>query len=381
MESSVGGVLVASLLLVAVLIMGRTNIFSTDTVAAALLDASSFSAEQIQTVVSIDNATSTGWKLTVEVKNRGTTIIADYANMDFILEYPSTSSPSVVRERLEYVIEMTTTTPNRTISFDSVSSNAVSSQNSTLTFSHTVDDQSNRMLVVGALAEDGIAANCEATGVTYDSVAMTKIADVTACTTFFDCLSLWYLVAPALGGNDVVITYAGDSDDRTGGAITLYNVAQQAPEASDTTFCNSCTNITSSLTTLGSGAWVVDVVGSGNTGGALTPLAGQTERYERSNFSSSGAGGTLYVENPGSVSVDWSQAANRMVQVIAAFAPADPGWTVDFISPDEFEKDQLNPGEVATLVAMLEPWHLTSTTGIVTVVAPNGIETTYPFSE
>ena len=83
---------------------------------------------------------------------------------------------------------------------------------------------------------------------------------------------------PAAGTHPVVITTTGNGDNLNGGALTIYKVRQQGPEATETNnWTDARGSIGTNVTTLTDGAWVIHVVGSGNSGG-FTPGVGQTER-------------------------------------------------------------------------------------------------------
>ncbi|MBI4310925.1 MAG: hypothetical protein HY681_03995, partial [Chloroflexi bacterium] len=214
-------------------------------------------------------------------------------------------------------------TAAQTITFDSTSSGSTNAGASSLTIPHTVGTQSNRILVVGTQAEDSSSADCVTSSVTYNGYPMTKVNEAVAGTSFFMCVSLWYILAPDSGTHNIVINWSGAVTNALGGGIAIYNAAQQAPEAQNVKAVNSGTSIATSITTLTNGAWVIDAVGSGGMGEGFMPLTtGQTERYDIVSDSSAGAGGTLFVANAGPVSLGWSQDANRLAHVLAAFAPA-----------------------------------------------------------
>ena len=189
----------------------------------------------------------------------------------------------------------------------------------TLTISHTVANQSNRVLTVDTMVEDGTAGNCAVSGITYNSVALTKIASNMSGSTVLQCVELWYLLAPEVGTFNIVITFGGAAAETTGGGISLYNVKQQAPEAFNSQGLDPAT----SITTLTDGAWLVDAVGSGNAidTGFTALESGQTRRFEDGTTTSASAGGTRYIATAGAANMGWSQAANRMTHVVAAFAP------------------------------------------------------------
>jgi len=134
------------------------------------------------------------------------------------------------------------------------------------------------------------------------------------------------MLAPDVGTHEIVITWDGPVRYRNGGGISLYNVAQQPPEAVQIQSMGEATTISTSVITQTNGAWLVDTVGSGNAGDGFTTTGEhQVERYDTSAASSAGAGSTMYAPLPGQYTMGWTQDANRLAHVVAAFAPTVPG--------------------------------------------------------
>ena len=150
----------------------------------------------------------------------------------------------------------------------------------TLSWSHTVASQTNRMLVVGIQNESSsTSSSCQITSgyPKYNGVAMTKIASrVTTTASTYQCAALYYLAAPATGANTVQVNFDA-AVDATAGAVSLYNVKQSAPDASNSSNNDSAATSTS-VTTTSANSWVVDVFGSGQALGDLNSGAGQTNR-------------------------------------------------------------------------------------------------------
>jgi hypothetical protein len=209
---------------------------------------------------------------------------------------------------------------SETISFDNVSS--TTSSDNPMTLSHTIGGGTNRLLLVGISAEcnEGISV----TSVTYNGQPLTKAASVEADTGTVGTADLWYLLEadlPVAGAYNVEVTTSGYTS-KTVGAISMEGVAQQAPEASNTNTNVGPEYISTSITTLTDGAWIVDVVECGNAS-AFTPDGGQTERYQLAASSSTGAASTKEKATAGSTTMGWTSAsANRLAHVVAAFAPA-----------------------------------------------------------
>ena len=104
MESSIAGLLILSVLIVAVVLMSQAYVASNTLLGTAMVESVTLAIEREDTSLSIESwgfATSTPKELTIEVENAGSTSIADYGKMDVFvnderLEF-ATSTPSVVR--------------------------------------------------------------------------------------------------------------------------------------------------------------------------------------------------------------------------------------------------------------------------------------------
>jgi hypothetical protein len=122
-----------------------------------------------------------------------------------------------------------------------------------LTYSYTVGTGANRLLVVnliGDTAADNISS------VTYAGAPMTLLGKLQAPSNNFQYV--YYLLNPASGSNNIVIT-AGTAHYLISEAASWYNVRQSAqPDAVTTnTAPTGATSMTTSLTTVASGALVV----------------------------------------------------------------------------------------------------------------------------
>jgi hypothetical protein len=209
--------------------------------------------------------------------------------------------------------------------------NDVSSATSTggLSWSHTVGNGVNRMLIVGATAESssgGVATdNCRATSVSFDGVGLTKIDGIDLDDSGADlCASLWYLIGPNATTGTVNVTFAGATSATSAGAISFYDIYPEAPQASTTNSeTGSPSTIHTNITTVRDDSWVVDVVASGNLGGFSALEAGQTERWDAGQTTEQGAGSTLISSTAGVYEMGWSQSANRMVHVLTGLTPAN----------------------------------------------------------
>jgi uncharacterized repeat protein (TIGR01451 family) len=190
-----------------------------------------------------------------------------------------------------------------------------------LTWSHTVSNLANRVLIVGITAEDG--STIQASSVTYNGTNLTQIASRSAGTSTYQNVSLWYLLAPSVGTANVVVTWSATMDQATAGSFVLYGIAQIAPEASGSSYSNSGATSTN-ITTVADSSYVVDMFGSGQDQGDLAPGSGQTQRFiNAAGSTTSGGGSTKIVGTAGTITMSWTQTGiNRSAHVVASFAPA-----------------------------------------------------------
>jgi uncharacterized repeat protein (TIGR02543 family) len=215
------------------------------------------------------------------------------------------------------------------ITFDAASSNANTSSASSISWSHTTGTATNMMLVVGVAIEDTNTADMAITSVTHNGVAMTAAPNslITNGSGTFNRAQIFYLANPATGGRTIQVNFAGTVNGITAGAITMSGVAAQAPQAVATNQVASGNTISTNITTLTAGAWVVDVVGSGASSVSFTTTtSGMTERYDRAANGAGGAGSTKAPAATGTTTMSWtSSSGSRLVHSLAAFAAASGG--------------------------------------------------------
>jgi hypothetical protein len=113
-------------------------------------------------------------------------------------------------------------------------------------------------------------------------------------------------------------------DQASGGAISLLHAAQEPPEAVTTKTNSGTTVISTSIATETDNAWVVDVIGSGNTGTFVSTTAGMQRRWSTSDYTSAAAGSTTPVPVAGPVTISWTNSgANRLAHSLVSLAPAN----------------------------------------------------------
>ena len=209
------------------------------------------------------------------------------------------------------------------IRFDEASSAALESS-AVLSWDHTVGQGVNRFLVVGLAAEHS-TASMGITAVTYGGEAMLPVAGAskTAGTGWRIKTDMYYLPAPAVGTATITVTYEGVMSRLSGGAVSLFNVKQGAAESVATASTPGAASIAAEIATVSEGAWVVDVVGSGNDGTFAGGMY-QDTRWSAVSGTSSGACSTSATGLAGPVTVAWTHDnPSRMALSAAAFGRAD----------------------------------------------------------
>lgn len=217
------------------------------------------------------------------------------------------------------------------IVLDATSAGITSSSGATsLTISHTVSGD-NRLLVVSVAVGGASSGSSFITGVTYNGVAMTQIA-YTYDVDVDGQLSLWYLVAPATGTHDVVIT--ASSSRYIGGEVASYTgVMQTSPLDTYTTkSTNNSTTHTQTLNTdVANELLVASILGGSNaTYDDFTDTASQTERQQQNiNQANVFYYGQILVDkiisSAGAATSTWTSVSGEDSSIIqAAFKPVDP---------------------------------------------------------
>lgn len=203
------------------------------------------------------------------------------------------------------------------IAFDT--STGTDGNTATLTFSHTCSSGANRILFVAA----GSSSNHPVTGVTYASVAMTLIVTSSQSGAGGFQTSLWYLIAPATGANNVVIS--APSSTRIAGSTGSYTGVLQTSPIDSSAVNNdpgpgNVTTLTKSTTVVASNCWVF-MGGSCDNSGPFTGGAGATVRFaapttETGAFDSNGT------VTPGAYSMTYNGSSGHYTMAMASFKPA-----------------------------------------------------------
>lgn len=186
------------------------------------------------------------------------------------------------------------------------------------TFSHTCTG-SDLILFVGVM---GDVTTDRITGVTYNGVAMTLIDKILEGDDFPRWAYLYYLIAPATGAHNVVIS--ASASIALGGSASSYTGASQTgqPDASNK---NSGSNVasgvdyTTSVTTIADNCWTV--MFTKNDSGTATASTGSTLRTSNaSGLSMWDSNGVISPAGARSMSVQ-RNATSDWASVIASFSP------------------------------------------------------------
>jgi pectate lyase len=222
------------------------------------------------------------------------------------------------------------------IAFDASSRAATTTTGRTsLTWSHTIGSGTDRVLVVGVAVEDASTTDANVTSVTYNGVALTAVpsSKINGGGTGIIQTQLFYLLGSSLpvGAFNVVVTFQGAVDGISAGAVSLTGVSQAAPGPAATKVDTSgADSISTSISTPVSNAWVVDVVGSGNSG-SFTAGSGQTERWDLAASGMTGAMSTKPVATAGATALAQTHSgANRLAHSLVALSPSAGGGTTSF---------------------------------------------------
>ena len=179
---------------------------------------------------------------------------------------------------------------------------------SSKTVSHTCTG-SDRLLLVTVMLE---VNSRSVSGITYNGVALTKLGDVTFSPGPDMRGEIWYLVAPATGANNVVISIAGGTATFSGGIHSFTGVDQTTPTGAFAS--NSGTSTAPSLGIAStSGDLVVDALQEG--WGSVTVGGGQTLEYDNTSLTFYFTHGSTEPGAP-SVTMSWTIVGSAAWQLI-----------------------------------------------------------------
>lgn len=195
------------------------------------------------------------------------------------------------------------------------------------------------MLIVGVNAAEGTDL---IGGVTYGGVAMTQVAKLIDYNSSGRSIYLYCLPGPALGANDVVVTYSGVNAVRATSA-SYTGVVQSA--SLDNIGTNSGTGVSSiahAITPVADNCWVVGYLRN-NLTGTVTDDAGTTARNtsEALNGQLADTDGPIHPPASTSLGFSWSGAATAAA-LVASLAPT-PSSPSASVSPSRSASASASP--------------------------------------
>ncbi len=199
------------------------------------------------------------------------------------------------------------------INFDAAA-DVLSLASSTATFSHTCSG-SNRILFVSLM--HGSGTSDRVSGVTYNSVAMTRINRATSSN---EPCYLYYLIAPDTGANNVVVTLNTATTCRACSSSYTGALQSGVPDSSGTNTQESGNSIQKAITTVLDNCWLVYGVSLADGTAATATGSGAVRAQETENC----IGDSNGAKTPaGSYSggASWTTSSDACM-VIASFAPA-----------------------------------------------------------
>lgn len=175
-----------------------------------------------------------------------------------------------------------------------------------------------------------VSANANPTGVTYNGVNMTLVDEVAYSLSVG--VSLWRLVAPAAGSNNVVITFGNTDQYHVSAAVSFSGVDQTTPLGTPTTATSTGTTAPSVTVSGATGDLIVDCHGIFQASGTATTVtvgASQTSRVEGTLSGVTARRLCMSTEDgAASVVMDWSLSQScRTRSVGVAIQPAGGGST------------------------------------------------------
>jgi trimeric autotransporter adhesin len=192
------------------------------------------------------------------------------------------------------------------ITTNSMSASSTTAATTTLTWSHTVNAGSNRVLIVGLSIDNGSTA----TGVTYGGQAMTLVGRTVSAGN--GTIELWSLVAPTVGTANIVASI-GTAEKVVGGAASFDGVDQATPTSGGVTGTAGTGSAASHAIASASGDLAIGVLW-GNDGVAATEGGGQTTKWSFVTGAGSGNPRGVGSTEAGAASVTMSWTLGASVQ-------------------------------------------------------------------
>ena len=203
------------------------------------------------------------------------------------------------------------------IAYDTANSGTSAASDTVTVAIDPTDGNSNKVLVIGIGWEDAVA-QVAISALTYNGVDITGgyIRDATPEDANYNGVALYYMLAPDDVSRNIVVTMASAVEGLSLGAIVLYNVKQQAPEASAEAVQKSTTAAVE-ITTVTNNAWITDVVLNDSSSTTNTPNDSSDERWTASASQTTDMS-TFHQVALGAKTKSWTIGADQQWGIIAA---------------------------------------------------------------
>jgi hypothetical protein len=209
------------------------------------------------------------------------------------------------------------------IAFDAAYNGDLGVDGSSLTYSHTCTGTDRILFVEGIVYQNGTTPTGDVlTGITYNSVAMTLISKQLITGSYPRYSYLYYLVNPASGTNDVVVSLSVSNMRPQASSVSYTGVLQTSPiGATNEKTTNNVTSQELSTTTTAANSWVISagrfILYEMNASTGVTKRTGATAQ----NSVIGDSGGPI--ATPGAYSMTWTaSSATPMAVHQAEFKPA-----------------------------------------------------------
>lgn len=200
------------------------------------------------------------------------------------------------------------------IAVDNAAAGGTADSVSSLTFSYTVNSNTNGVLTVcaGSVLTPTFST---VTGVTYNGVAMTLVKEEHETTFSAGYNSLWILKAPATGAHNVVITFSASSLRVSGGAVSFTGVDQTTPQSNAASAQGASTSSSTTVTSV-SGSVVTGC--AYELGSINAPTSGNTQQWSQSEGGFGDGSGQATASGAASVNMTWTWGGGTNVWVDVA---------------------------------------------------------------
>lgn len=219
------------------------------------------------------------------------------------------------------------------IAYDADSDNNGYGAVSSVTLNHTVGSLTNGILVVGVARRTNTQANGVVSGVTYNGQALTQARTQEATNQAVNTwgrADVWYLVNPASGAHDCVVTFAGTILQGALNVASFQGVNQTSPtnvvNSTQRTENQGSTADKTNLTTTVNGTVIIDSIYDSAT--APFAACGQVQIMAGTPGSGGDTAGTsiLNTTTAGTYSMSWTASGagtSWYAQSAAALNPAE----------------------------------------------------------